>query len=72
MLIPVIKAGKTIYTSPGVMEIREICTKEKATLWDESRRLVNPQEVYVDLSDRLYQMKTKLLEDMSRKAMRHE
>ena len=72
LLVPVFLRGGCVYNSPSVMEIREICTKEKATLWDESRRLVNPQEVYVDLSDRLYQMKTKLLEDMSRKAMRHE
>lgn len=26
-------------------------------MWEESRRLVNPQEVFVDLSDKLYEMK---------------
>ena len=53
-----------IYQSPSVMEIREFCKKEQETLWDETRRLVNPHEVYVDLSDRLYAMKTKLLNEM--------
>ena len=65
MLIPVIKAGKTIYTSPGVMEIREICNHEKDTIWDETKRFVNPQEIYVDLSQKLYDMKTALLNQMS-------
>lgn len=49
------------------MEIQKICTDEKNTLWDESKRFVNPQEVYVDLSQKLYDMKTKLLEEMSMK-----
>ena len=51
-----------VYTSPSVMEIRDICTKEKDTLWDETKRLVNPHEVYVDLSDKLYKIKSELLE----------
>ncbi len=61
MLIPVIKNGKAVYHSPSVMEIREICMKEKDTLWDETKRFVNPQEIYVDLSQKLYDMKTELL-----------
>ena len=51
------------------MEIQEICRKELNTLWDETRRLVNPQEVYVDLSDKLYKIKTELLEEMGRAAI---
>ena len=49
LLIPVIKGGKRVYDSPAVMEIRDICTKEKETLWDENKRFVNPSKVYVDL-----------------------
>jgi nicotinate phosphoribosyltransferase len=64
LLIPVIKGGKAIYHSPKVMEIQEICTKEKETLWDETMRLVNPHEIHVDLSQKLYDMKTSLLEEM--------
>ncbi len=65
MLVPVIKAGKTVYTSPSVMEIREICNKEKETIWDETKRFVNPQEIYVDLSQKLYDMKQDLFIKMS-------
>ncbi len=47
------------------MEIREICNREKETIWDETKRFVNPQEIYVDLSQKLYDMKTALLNQMS-------
>lgn len=43
--------------------------REKDTLWEESKRLVNPHEVYVDLSDKLYHIKSDLLEEMSMKAL---
>ena len=46
---------------PFENEIQEICRKELNTLWDETRRFANPQEVYVDLSDELYQIKSDLL-----------
>ncbi len=57
--------GKCVYTSPTVLEIQEICTKEKATLWDENLRFVNPAKVYVDLSDKLYHLKQKVFNELS-------
>ncbi|MCD8300705.1 MAG: hypothetical protein LUC41_06000 [Clostridiales bacterium] len=42
-----------------------MCNKEKDTLWDENKRFANPAKVYVDLSDRLYEMKRKVLNEMS-------
>ena len=68
-LIPVIKEGKKVYDSPSVMELRDYCTKEKNTLWEESKRFTNPQKVYVDLSQKLYDLKKELLEEMSEKAL---
>lgn len=67
ILKPVFLDGKCVYESPRVMDIRDYCQKELSTLWDETRRLVNPQEVYVDLSDKLYHIKIDLLEEMSAK-----
>ena len=64
MLIPVIRSGHTVYESPSVLEIQKICTREKDTIWDETRRFVNPQEIYVDLSQKLYDMKTEILHQM--------
>ena len=64
LLVPVFQKGECVYTSPSVMEIRDICQKELNTLWDETRRFANPQEVYVDLSDKLFKIKSDLLEQM--------
>ena len=61
MLVPVFLKGQCVYQNPSTMEIREYCQKELNTLWDETRRLVNPQEVFVDLSKPLYDLKQKLL-----------
>lgn len=59
--------GKCCYTSPSVMEIREYCKQELDTLWDETKRLVNPHKVYVDLSKKLYDTKIRLLDEMGDK-----
>ena len=59
--------GECVYTSPKVMEIREYCKQEMETLWDETKRFVNPHKVYVDLSPRLYDIKIDLLDQMSEK-----
>ena len=63
LLVPIFKKGECVYESPSVMDIQAYCTQEKATLWDESKRLINPQEVYVDLSRKLYDLKNQLLDD---------
>ncbi len=63
LMVPVFEKGICVYESPDVEKIKEYCTKELDTLWDETRRLVNPHKVYVDLSDRLYAMKKKLLDE---------
>lgn len=65
LMVQVFRGGECCYTSPKVMDIREYCKKEQETLWDETRRLVNPHKVYVDLSSRLYDIKIQLLDQMS-------
>lgn len=66
ILIPIFKNGQCVYESPSVMEIQAYCKEQLGTMWEESRRLVNPQEVYVDLSDKLYEMKKGLLNRVGR------
>lgn len=65
LLVPVFLKGECVYTSPSVMEIRDICIAEQNTLWDETRRLVNPHRVHIDLSQRLYDMKHALIDRIS-------
>ena len=62
ILQPIFKKGQCIYESPSTMEIRAYCQEELNTLWDESRRLVNPKEVYVDLSQPLFDLRNELLD----------
>lgn len=62
LLVPVFKEGKCVYQSPSVMEMRDYCKEELDTLWDESRRLVNPHRVHVDLSNELWHAKNQLLD----------
>jgi len=62
ILIPIFQNGQCVYESPSVMDIRKNCEAELATLWDETKRLINPHEVYVDLSDELWRVKTQLLD----------
>lgn len=64
LLIKVFDQGKCIYHSPKVMDIQKYCDEEKETLWNETKRFVNPHQVYVDLSDKLYDMKRKILNEM--------
>ena len=64
MLVPIFLHGECVYETPSVMDIRDYCQKELNTLWDETKRFVNPQNVYVDLSDRLYRTKHELLDQI--------
>ena len=61
MLTPLFLNGKCVYGSRPTMEIRDYCLQEQDTLWEESRRLDNPHQVYVDLSQKLYDTKLALL-----------
>ena len=63
LLVPVFEKGICVYNSPSVAEITENCAKELDTLWDETRRLVNPNKVHVDLSQKLYDTKQRLLDE---------
>lgn len=64
LMMPIYKNGECCYTSPKVMDIRAYCQEEQNTLWEETRRLVNPHRVHVDLSSRLYDVKIALLDQM--------
>ena len=64
--VQVFKNGICTYESPAIKDICAYCKKEQETLWEESRRLVNPHKVYVDLSDKLFDMKKELLSEYSK------
>lgn len=65
LLVPVFIDGKQVYNSPGLMDIQAYSKADLATFWDEIKRLVNPQEYKVDLSQKLFDLKQSLLEHWS-------
>ena len=64
-MCPVFLNGACVYPEKSVTEIADYCRQEKETLWDETMRLFNPHPVYVDLSQKLYDVKKSLLDQMS-------
>lgn len=65
--VPIFKEGKCVYESPSIEEIKAYCKEQVDTLWDETLRFENPQTYYVDLSQKLWNMKNRLLEEHSEK-----
>lgn len=61
MLTPIFKDGKQVYTSPSVMEMQAYCQRELSTLYEESKRILNPHTYKVDISDKLYDLKQELI-----------
>ena len=53
--------GKLIYKSPNLKEIAEYSKKQLDSIWEELKRLRNPQKYYVDISQKLYDLKTEML-----------
>ena len=60
LLVPLFIDGKQVYELPTLTEIQEYARSEMDTLWPESKRLLNPHEYKVDISDRLYDLRKRL------------
>ena len=60
--VPVFKNGELVYKLPSLPEIRAYCLQQVDTLWEEVKRFDNPHKYYVDLSQRLWDVKHGLLE----------
>jgi len=54
--------GKLVYDLPNVKEIKKYCADNLDSLWDEYKRILNPQVYPVDLSSKLYSHKMKYIE----------
>ena len=65
--VDVIKDGELVYKLPSLKEIKEYAKKELDSFWDEYKRLDKPHVYKVDLSDELYELKTKMLKEIREK-----
>ena len=60
--VPIFKNGKCVYDLPDIEQIRKYCLAQLETLWDEVTRFENPHNYYVDLSQKLWDIKKMLLD----------
>ncbi|MBE6633545.1 MAG: nicotinate phosphoribosyltransferase, partial [Ruminococcaceae bacterium] len=61
LLVRVFENGKQVYELPSLEEVRRHCHEELESMWDEVRRFNNPHNYYVDLSQRLWDIKHAML-----------
>lgn len=61
LLVQVVKDGEVIYETPSMKDIQEYCKSQVKELWDEVKRFENPHNYYVDLSQKLWDIKDDLL-----------
>ena len=61
LLNPIFISGKLVYEVPTLENIRTYARQEHQKLWPEVIRLENPHEYYVDLSQKLWDLKQDMI-----------
>lgn len=61
LLVPIFKNGELVYDEPTIQEKQAYCQTEYETLYPEVARIEKPAEYYVDLSDKLRNLKNELI-----------
>ena len=64
--VPIFKDGELVYELPSLEQIRTYCLQQVDSLWDEVKRFDNPHNYYVDLSQKLWDIKYGLLKHNSK------
>ena len=61
LLEPIFRGGELVCQLPTIEESRTYCAQQIDLLWDEVKRFENPHNYYVDLSQKLWDIKQELL-----------
>lgn len=69
LLVDIFDKGKLVYQLPGLQEIQEYGRKEFDQLWDEYKRVLNPQDYPVDLARDVWQNKMDLIDRIRKEAL---
>lgn len=64
--VPIFKNGKCVYEIPSLEQVRQYSKMEMETIWEEVKRLHYPHKYYVDLSEKLYNLKLDLLHNIDK------
>ena len=67
LLVPIFRNGELVYQCPTLKEVKTYAAYQLSTLWQEVKRFDNPHTYYVDLSEKLMELKDKMLMEHSRK-----
>ena len=65
---PIYDKGQLIYDLPSLDEIKNYATKKLDELWNEYKRVLNPQDYPVDLAKDVWDHKMTLIDNMRKKA----
>ena len=68
LLVDIFQEGNLVYAQPTLTEIQAYARKEFDKLWDEYKRVLNPQDYPVDLARDIWQDKMDLIDQMRKKA----
>ncbi len=63
LYVDIVKNGKVVYKKEKVMDIQKYVKEELETLWPQHKRIINPQIIPVDLSDKLFELKEKMIKE---------
>lgn len=66
LLQPLFVKGKCVYEYPHIEKIKAYCKEQIDTLWDEVLRFENPHNYYVDLSQKLWDLKSDMLKQIKK------
>ena len=61
--VPIFIQGKCVYKTPKLDDIRKYSLEQVESLWDEVKRFNNPQAYYVDLSEKLWNLKNDMIKN---------
>lgn len=67
LLVEVFKEGELVYEVPSLSEVKDYANKSIHALWDEYKRILNPEQYPVDLSQKLYDEKMASIKDIRSK-----
>ena len=59
--VQIFKNGRRVCEEKPLDELQKFCGEQVGTLWDEVKRFENPHRYYVDLSQRLWDVKNRLI-----------
>ena len=67
LLVPIFQNGRQVYEPPAIEQIRAHCKESLESMWEEVKRFDNPHNYYVDLSQKLWDIKYSMIKQQRHK-----